>query len=142
MKTEKLTKKTSGKSTKKPATVAPPVTATAPVAAKTPAPVAAKTPAPKTTVKTETKPAAAPVTTIEAKIDVGFGNRLFVRGQGAGLSWEQGTPLTCVDAKTWRWSGSVQEKLTFKLLLNDAIWAKGEDVVVSPGKRAEITPSF
>src|ERR1043166_8109956 len=76
-----------------------------------------------------------PRTTIEAKIDVGFGNNLFLRGQGAGLSWDRGTPLTCVDGKTWRWAAPVTDKLTFKLLLNDKVWAQGEDVMVTPGKR-------
>jgi len=108
-----------------------PKTSAAIVESAKPAPTAAKASAVKTAV-----------TTIEAKVDVGFGNRLFVRGQGAGLSWNQGAPLTCVDAKTWRWTGTAEEKLTFKLLINDAVWAKGEDVVVAPGKRAEIAPAF
>lgn len=81
-------------------------------------------------------------TTIEAKIDVGFGNNLYLRGQGAGLSWERGTPLTCVDGQTWRWSAPVSDELTFKFLLNDAIWAKGENLVVKPGQRLEISPDF
>ncbi len=81
-------------------------------------------------------------TTIEAQIDVGFGNHLFVRGQGAGLSWERGTPLNCVDGQTWRWSAKTTEKLTFKLLLNDTIWAQGEDVVATPGKCVGIAPRF
>jgi hypothetical protein len=92
----------------------------------------------------EIKPAVAakPVTTIEAKIDVGFGNRLFLRGEGAGLSWEHGTPLTCVDGKTWRWQAEAGDKLKFKLLLNDAVWAAGEDLVATPGTRVEVTPAF
>ena len=91
-----------------------------------------------------TKPATSvlPVTIIEAKIDVGFGNNLFVRGQGAGLSWQRGTPLTCVEPGTWRWSGPVDEKLTFKLTLNDVVWAQGADVTITPGKRVEIVPAF
>lgn len=88
---------------------------------------------------TATKPA---VATIEAKIDVGFGNNLFLRGQGAGLSWERGTPLACVDGQTWRWTAPVTDKLTFKLLLNDAVWAQGEDLVITPGKQLEVAPRF
>ena len=84
----------------------------------------------------------APVTTIKAKIDVGFGNNLFVRGQGAGLSWERGVPLTCVDGQTWQWSGKADDRLTFKLLLNDSVWAKGEDIVAKPGQKVEIVPMF
>ena len=81
-------------------------------------------------------------TIIEAKVDVGFGNNLFVRGQGAGLSWQQGKPLTCVDGTTWRWTAEARETFQFKLLLNDRVWARGEDVVATPGKRVEIKPAF
>ena len=85
--------------------------------------------------------ATAPIT-IEAKIDVGFGNRLFLRGQGEGLSWDHGTPLECVDSQTWRLIVPSKDKLQFKLLINDSVWAKGEDVVATPGKRVELVPAF
>ena len=85
--------------------------------------------------------AAKPVT-IEAKIDVGFGNALYLRGEGAGLTWEQGIPLTCVDGSTWQWTGETEKHLKFKLLLNDHIWASGEDLVAAAGQKIEITPSF
>jgi hypothetical protein len=45
----------------------------------------------------------ASVTVVEAKINVGLGNHLFIRGQGDGLSWFEGVPLNCVDATTWVW---------------------------------------
>ena len=83
-----------------------------------------------------------PVTTIEAKVDVGFGNNLFVRGQGAGMSWEHGLPMTCVDGQTWRWSGAVSDNVTFKVLLNDAVWAQGENIEAKPGQNVEVRPSF
>lgn len=83
-----------------------------------------------------------PEITIEAKIDVGFGNNLFLRGQGGGLSWERGIPLKCVDGQTWQWSGKVEDKVKFKLLLNDSVWAHGEDLVAAPGQRLQITPAF
>ena len=83
-----------------------------------------------------------PVTTIEAKIDVGFGNQLYLRGEGAGLSWEKGTPLKCVDPSTWQWSAEVSDPLRFKLLLNDSVWMSGADLVAAPGKRVEIKPAF
>ena len=80
--------------------------------------------------------------TIEAKIDVGFGNTLYLRGQGPGLSWGQGIPLTCVDRSTWQWSGPATEQVRFKLLINDAVWAQGEDLVAAPGQRIEVAPAF
>ena len=114
----------------------------APILANTPV----KTAAAKTAVKAAPvqKPIVAATTaiTIEATIDVGFGNRLFLRGQGEGLSWDRGTPLECVDSKTWRLIVPSKDKLQFKLLINDSVWAKGEDVVATPGKRVELVPAF
>ncbi len=83
------------------------------------------------------------VTIIEAKMDVGFGNSLFIRGQGAGLSWDKGQPLNCADGTTWMWSTKeAKEELMFKLVLNDQVWAAGDDIVVEPGKRIEVVPKF
>ncbi len=83
------------------------------------------------------------VTVVEAKIDVGLGNTLFIRGQGDGLSWLKGVPLNCVDANTWVWSSThVKDKVVFKLLLNDEVWAKGEDVVAEVGRKIETVPFF
>jgi hypothetical protein len=80
--------------------------------------------------------------TIEAKIDVGFGNTLFLRGEGRGLSWSKGVPLTCVDGNTWKWTGDAGEQLKFKLLLNDQVWSQGEDLIAKPGQKLEIAPAF
>ena len=88
------------------------------------------------------QPARGMATTIEARVDVGFGNQLFVRGQGAGLSWEHGVPLKNVDSKTWQLSVAATDKVTFKLLLNDCIWAQGADVVAAPGQKVEVAPRF
>lgn len=109
----------------------------APVIAAAPTPAPAK-PAP---VKSAVVTADAPVT-IEAKIDVGYGNNLFVRGQGGGLSWDRGLPLQNVDSKTWRLIVPAKDKVQFKFLLNDAVWCKGEDLVAAPGKKVEVTPAF
>jgi hypothetical protein len=84
-----------------------------------------------------------PRTMVQASIDVGFGNEIFIRGEGCGLSWEKGQLLTCIDQTQWEWSGKpTQGKVVFKLLLNDEIWAKGENVEIEPGKTVKIVPSF
>ncbi len=80
--------------------------------------------------------------TIEAKIDVGYGNTVYLRGQGPGLSWERGVPCECVNGNTWRWTAPAAEKLTFKVLLNDSVWARGGDLVVCPGEKVELVPAF
>jgi hypothetical protein len=83
------------------------------------------------------------VTVVEAKIDVGLGNTLFIRGQGDGLSWLKGVPLNCVNPNTWVWSSTqAKDKVVFKLLLNDEVWAKGEDVVAEVGRTIETVPFF
>src|ERR1041385_1806488 len=88
--------------------------------AKTQTASAASTQAAKNTATTGSSKAV----TIEAKIDVCFGNALYLRGEGEGLSWTQGIPLTCVDSSTWKWSGETSDKVKFKLLLNDTVWAQ------------------
>jgi hypothetical protein len=80
---------------------------------------------------------------IEARAELGPGHSLFVRGQGAGLSWRQGTPLVQADPSTWIWAnGRLEETVIFQLLLDDQIWAKGENLVLEAGRQIEITPDF
>ena len=84
-----------------------------------------------------------PVTFISAQIDIGFGNQLFLRGTGPGLSWDQGVAMECVG--TGLWTASVKNAtlpVTFKVLVNDLSWSSGEDYVVSPGHSITITPTF
>jgi hypothetical protein len=84
-----------------------------------------------------------PLISVAAKIDVGFGNALFIRGQGAGLSWDRGLPLQCVESATWIWTThDSEEPVTFKLLINDQLWCQGEDLRAMPGKQAEVVPAF
>jgi hypothetical protein len=86
---------------------------------------------------------AEPRTIVQADIDVGFGNALFIRGEGSGLSWDKGQPLTCIDKTCWHWSSTqTQDKVVFKLLLNDKTWAKGENIEVEPGKTVKVVPEF
>ena len=82
-------------------------------------------------------------TTVEAKIDIGFGNLLYIRGQGDGLNWDEGKPLQCVAANRWVWSTiSAKEKVVFKLLINDRVWSQGEDLIIKAGEKSEVVPVF
>lgn len=83
------------------------------------------------------------VTQVEATIDVGWGNTLFIRGEGAGLSWDKGTPMACVDASSWVWlTTAALTRVRFKLLINDELWAGGDDQTVEPGSRIAVEPAF
>ena len=102
-----------------------------PAAPARPAPVANARPA-----------ASGALTTIDVKMDVGFGNAIFLRGEGSGLTWDRGVPLVCVDGRTWRWSQTVSAPVTFKVLLNDKVWSAGHDLIIKPGQKLEVAPSF
>jgi hypothetical protein len=85
---------------------------------------------------------AAPVTTIIAQVDVGWGNAVYLRGEGGGLSWEKGVPMDYSE-DGWIWStNSVSEPITFKFLRNDEEWAEGDDLTVAPGGTSLSSPSF
>ena len=88
------------------------------------------------------KPKASGVT-ITAKIDVGFGNTLFIRGSGAGLSWSKGTPLVCVATDAWSIVlPGASSPFAFKFALNDRDWSNGKDYQAGPGDTVTVTPSF
>lgn len=79
-------------------------------------------------------------TTVVAKVDVGFGNSLFVRGEGAGLSWDQGVAMT--NDGSDEWTIELSGKAEFKLLRNDTDWCYGENFVASAGKKTVVAPVF
>ena len=113
-----------------------------------------KTTAKKTTVKkTATKKTATAKkkittnkivkTSIVAYVDVGFGNTLYIRGEGAGLSWKKGMPLKNVSATEWVFDTNKATGLVnFKFLINDQVWAEGENVAVEAGSKSISSPRF
>lgn len=122
-----------------------------------PAPVPAKKSTvqakPKTAATKTVKKSAAPTvkksapkavnTTVVATIDVGFGNTLYLRGEGAGLSWEKGTAMDCVSDDKWSFNfGETAQPVVFKFLVNDLSWCTGDDFVAHPGTETVLTPVF
>lgn len=82
-------------------------------------------------------------TAVIAKVDVGFGNELFIRGESGGLSWEKGLPMNCKANDEWHWeSSSIKKPTPFKLLINDSEWSVGENETVVPSATCSTTPSF
>lgn len=125
-------------------TVAKKKTAATTVRAETPTPVAMLAPSPVRSAAPAPKTASAPVqTTIAARIDVGFGNALFLRGEGPGLSWEKGTPMECVGSDLWRIVLAESTRaFTFKFLINDSVWSAGPDFTAACGTSVTLTPEF
>ncbi len=82
-------------------------------------------------------------TTITAHIDIGFGNILFVRGEGPGLSWDRGLAMKCESDDQWSLvlpAGS--RPVIFKFLVNDLSWSTGSDYVIDAGTKIVLTPAF
>lgn len=130
---------------KKTVATSAPATAPAPAKKVVAKKVAAKkAPAAKKVAAKKVAPAKTVVkTSIIARVDVGFGNSLYVRGEGAGLSWDKGVQLDNVSPYEWVFS-STQAKgdLTFKFLINDEVWAEGEDLTVAKGGTSISSPVF
>ena len=112
--------------------------------------VTKKTTTPKTVAKKKTVSAkkTAPAkkalkTSIVAYIDVGFGNTLYIRGEGAGLSWEKGIPLKSISATEWMFDASkASGMVVFKFLINDQIWAEGDNLTIQAGSKSISSPEF
>lgn len=84
-----------------------------------------------------------PATLITAKVDIGFGNHLYLRGEGPGLNWDKGIAMDCVAND--QWTATIQNATSpviFKVLINDVTWCTGNDFVVEAGQSITITPKF
>jgi hypothetical protein len=82
-------------------------------------------------------------TIVIAKSDVGWGNSIYLRGQGGGLSWDVGVLMDCLKKDEWIWScPSSDGAITFKFVRNDLHWALGKDQVVAAGETSVSTPQF
>lgn len=108
------------------------------------APTPATKPAPKPATPSATVVVRAPVfTTITARIDIGFGNALYLRGEGADLSWDRGTLMNCIADNCWSLELPASSRpVIFKFLVNDLSWSAGQDYVVASGDTLAITPTF
>ncbi len=83
------------------------------------------------------------LTRILAKVDAGWGNQLFIRGCGGGLSWDKGVLMQCISDDEWLWEKKIDgEGVCFKILVNDDIWSVGEDCTVPMGETVILTPCF
>lgn len=146
------------KKTTKPTTAAAAATPAAPV---TPAKAEAPKPAAKPAATKATKATKAPAspakatatakksidstaTVVVAKYDVGFGNKLFIRGEGAGLSWETGVEMKNVENDVWVWTNNDLKKgaVACKFLINDDVWSTGENLFVPAGETSTVFPNF
>lgn len=84
-----------------------------------------------------------PATFISARVDIGFGNHLYLRGEGPGLNWDHGIAMDCIAADGWAATiKGATAPVVFKVLINDVTWCTGNDYVVEPGQSVTVTPTF
>jgi len=74
---------------------------------------------------------------------IGIGNKLFIRGDGPGLSWDKGVPMQFVSIGKWGWaSNDVTMPIACKLYKNDETAALSGEIFLEPGKHLELTALF
>jgi hypothetical protein len=118
----------------------------APKATKAPAKAPAKkaaAPAAASATRRKSEQPEPPATFISARVDIGFGNHLYLRGEGPGLSWDHGIAMDCIAADGWAATlKGASTPVVFKVLINDVTWCTGNDYVVEPGQSVTVTPTF
>ena len=74
---------------------------------------------------------------------IGIGNKLYLRGDGPGLSWDKGVPLQFVSIGRWRWeTGDATAPVTCKVYKNDKLEAPLGTLTLAPGTEQEVTAAF
>ena len=75
---------------------------------------------------------------------IGIGNRLFIRGEGPGLSWEKGVPLQFVSIGKWRWeTNDASAPIQFRIFKNDELECAALGAqTLDPGHQQELMAAF
>ena len=74
---------------------------------------------------------------------IGIGNKLYLRGEGPGLSWDKGVPMQFVSIGKWGWAThDATAPVRCALYKNDDTAALTGEVTLAPGKHVEITALF
>jgi len=74
---------------------------------------------------------------------IGIGNRVFLRGDGPGLSREKGVPMEFISIGKWSWqTAEADVPVKIQLYKNDTIKALGDEILLPPGHHVETSPVF
>jgi hypothetical protein len=88
------------------------------------------------------KPASG-TTSVIANVMIGIGNKPFLRGEGPGLSWDEGVPMNFIEIGKWSWSPPRKNaSLTVQLYRNDEDPDQSGKIEVKAGDKIEINPDF
>ena len=83
-------------------------------------------------------------TVLTASIFIGIGNKPYVRGSGAGLSWEQGQEMEFQEIGKWRWVAPVEMGAPVELQIyrNDTDADQSGTYRLEPGEKLDVSPVF
>jgi hypothetical protein len=74
---------------------------------------------------------------------IGIGNKVYLRGNGPGLSWDKGIPMEFVSIGKWSWETSkAAQPISVQIFKNDDVAAQGETITLPPGHHIEASPVF
>ncbi len=74
---------------------------------------------------------------------IGIGNKLFIRGDGPGLSWDHGIPMQFVSIGKWGWhTHDAAGPVRIKLYKNDESAVLSGELTLDPGRHTEVTALF
>ena len=82
-------------------------------------------------------------TSVIANVMIGIGNKPYLRGEGAGLSWDEGVPMNFIEIGKWAWTPPRKNaSLTVQVYRNDEDPDSVGKIEVKSGEEIEITPEF
>ena len=74
---------------------------------------------------------------------IGIGNKLYVRGDGPGLSWDKGVAMQFVSIGKWGWAThDATAPIRVKLYKNDDLACLTGEIHLAPGRHVEATALF
>lgn len=103
-----------------------------------------------TNVETSTQPnhesgertASARPTTVIVHYPAGWGHRISMRGDGAGLGWYGGRDARWSDGDAWVVTLDLDRAVELKPLYDDSVWSKGPNYKIQPGTTVDVWPVF
>lgn len=81
---------------------------------------------------------------LTASVFIGIGNKPFLRGSGAGLSWEKGQAMEFQEIGKWRWVAPVdmEAPIEVQVFRNDEDGDQSGKYKLEPGQKLEVSPVF
>jgi hypothetical protein len=83
-------------------------------------------------------------TVLTAAVFIGIGNKPYIRGGGAGLSWDSGVAMEFQEIGKWCWvaPADLDGPVEVQLFCNDEEPDKSGKYTVTPGEKLEVSPVF